>query len=81
MAGGVDEVQDVFFPVLVGIGDAHRLRLDGDAALTFQIHPVEVLIAGFAGADHAGVFEDAVGQGGLAVVDMGDDGKVADMVE
>lgn len=38
MAGGVDQVDRVFQPVLGGIFQAHGLRLDGDAALTLDIH-------------------------------------------
>ena len=81
VSGGVDEVQNVLGAVLVGVGNAHGLRLDGDASFAFQIHFVEVLVAGFAGAHHAGVFQNAVGKGGLAVIDMGDDAEITDFVE
>ena len=81
MAGRVDEVEHVLLAVLVRVGDAHGLGLDGDAAFALKVHAVEVLFTGFACRDDAGVFEDAVGQRGLAVVDMRNDGEVADMAE
>ena len=59
----------------------HVLGLDRDAPLALEVHRVEVLLAHVAGVDGAGELEDAVGQRGLAVVDVGDDGEVADAGE
>ena len=81
VSGRVDEVQLIFLSVGSHIGDAHGLRLDGDAALAFQIHLVQVLLAGLALADDLGQLKDAVGKGGLAVVDMGDDAEIANMIQ
>ena len=81
VAGGVDEVEDVLPPVFVRVGDAHGLGLDGDAALALQVHLVQILIAGFAVADQARVFEDTIGQGGFAVVDVGDNAEIADVIQ
>ena len=79
---GVDEVQD---DLLVGaVLPAHRprqpdvLRLDRDAALALDVHAVEVLRAHVPSLDHPGELQHAVGQGGLAVVDVGDDAEVPD---
>jgi len=52
------------------------LRLDGDATFAFQFHFIKVLVFFLAVADHAGEFENAVGQGRLAMVDMGDDAEI-----
>ncbi len=41
---GVDEVQDIGLPVPGLIREAHRLRLDGDAALALELHGVEHLL-------------------------------------
>ena len=68
MAGRVDDAQDVVFPF-----ETNVLRLDGDAALALQVHGVEVLGAHVAGVDGARELEDAVGEGGFAVVDVCDD--------
>ena len=75
VAGGVDEVEDVVLPA-----DPDVLRLDGDAPLALEVHGVEVLLAHEARVDRAGQLEDAVRQGRLAVVDMADDGEIADAV-
>ena len=73
VAGRVDQVEGVALP-----GDPHVLDLDGDAPLALEVHRVEVLLAHVPGVDGAGQLEDAVGQRGLAVVDVGDDREVAD---
>jgi hypothetical protein len=83
MAGRVDQVQDVILAVLGAVVEAHRLRLDGDAALALDVHVVEhLLLAGhLAGVEAAGELDEAVGERRLAMVDMGDDGEVADVLE
>jgi hypothetical protein len=55
----------------------HRGGLDRDAALAFEVHGVEHLLAHLAGGDGAGDLEEAVGECGLAVVDVGDDAEIA----
>ena len=80
MAGRVDQVQVVGLTVGGVVLDPHRLRLDRDPALALEVHRVEHLRLHFLRIDGAGDLEDAVGQGGLAVVDVGDDREVADVV-
>ena len=77
MAGRVDEVQFVEAPVVLE-RHPHGLRLDGDAALALEVHRVEHLLAHLARGKRARQFEHAVGEGGLAVVDVRDDAEVAD---
>ena len=53
---------------------------DGDAALALQVvavhHPLfDALVV----AEDVGLTEDRVDQGGLAVIDVGDDGHIADV--
>jgi hypothetical protein len=55
--------------------------LDGDAALALEVHGVEELFLGFALLDGAGGFKEAVGKGGLAMVDVRDDAKVAGVLD
>ena len=76
VAGRVDQVEDV-----AGVFDADVLRLDGDAPLPLDVHRVEVLLAHEAGVDGTGDLEDAVRQRRLAVVDVADDGEVADALD
>ena len=81
VAGRVQQVELVLRAVLGLVGYADGLGLDGDAALALDVHAVEVLFLGLALAHEARDAEDAVGQRGLAVVDVGDDAEVADALE
>src|SRR5581483_9415755 len=47
-------------------------------SLALELHAVEKLRGLLALADGAGIFEKAIRQSGLAVVDVGDDGKIPD---
>ena len=73
---GVDEVQRVWHVVL-HVLDADGRGFDRDAAFTFQIHRVEHLGFGLTIRDRAGGLQQSIGQGALAVINVGDDGKVA----
>ena len=78
VAGGVDEVQFVNLTV-PHVVHRHGGGLDGDAPLALQIHVVEGLLARIAFIHDAGALQHAVGQGGLAVIDVRDDAEVADV--
>ena len=74
VAGGVDDVD-----LGVVVVDGGVFGEDGDAALFFEVVGVhDALGDGFVGAEGAGLAEHGVDEGGLAVVDVGDDGDVAD---
>ena len=79
---GVDHVEDGGVARLIALAHhprhAHGLRLDRDAALALDVHPVEVLRAHLPRVDHPGDLQHPVGQRRLAVVDVGDDAEVAD---
>ena len=75
----VDEVQDVGLPVGRRVVQADRVRLDRDATLALQVHAVEHLGFHLASLQRTGDLEEAVSQGRLAVVDVGDDREVADI--
>ncbi len=79
VAGGVDQVELVFLAVARDVLHAHGVRLDGDAALALQVHGVEHLLLHLARRERSGELEQAVGQRALAVVDVGDDGEIADV--
>ena len=75
VAGGVDDV-DLDAPV----GDRGVLGEDGDAALALQVVRVHDQLADLLVlAEHVGLLEQAIDQGGLAVVDVRDDGDVAEV--
>ena len=78
VTGGVDEVEFIQVAVLRLVLDLDSARLDGNAALTFQVHVVQQLVFHLTQRDGLCLFQDAVGECGLAVVDVGDDAEVAD---
>ena len=81
VAGRVDEVEHVILAVARAIIEPHRLRLDGDAALALDIHRIEHLLDHFARFEPAGELDQPVGERRFAVVDMGDDGEIADIFD
>ena len=81
VAGGVDQVQDIGLTVLGGIFDPHGVGLDRDAALALDIHRVEELRLHIAFGHRPRHLDQPVGEGGFAVVDMGHDGEVTDVIE
>jgi hypothetical protein len=75
VAGRVDQVDPHALP-----GHRGALRQDRDAALALEIVRVHGPLGDdLPGAEGAGAPEQPVDQGGLAVVDVGDDGDVADV--
>ena len=80
MTGGVDQVQVVGPAVTRNVGERRRLRLDGDAALTLDVHRIKHLRLHLTVGQAAATMDDAIGQGGFTVVDVGDDGEVADVI-
>jgi hypothetical protein len=55
------------------------MGLDGDAALTFQIHGIQYLGLHLACRQGAGQLKQPVRQGGFAVVNVGDNCEIADV--
>jgi hypothetical protein len=56
------------------------LRLDRDAALALEVHRVEHLLFHLSIGEPAAALDDAIGQRALAVVDVGDDREIPDVV-
>ena len=76
VTGGVHDVDlDVF------VGDRRVLGNDGDAALALQIHLVhDALGDGLVGAEDAALLEHPVHQGRLAVVNVGDNRDIPQVI-
>src|SRR5690606_15348250 len=73
VAGGVEDVDAVAAP-----GDGGVLGQDGDAALLFLVVAVhDPLGQHGAFGKGAGLLQELVDKGGLAIVDVGDDGDIA----
>ena len=76
MPRGVDEVEGVLlFPAAVK--EAAGLEFYGYAALLFDVHVVEELFLHLARGDSPRLFDEAVGESALAVVDVRDYAEVA----
>ena len=70
MARGVDEVELVGLAVLGSVVQGNGAGFDGDAALPLDVHVIEDLILHDALVHALGQLQNAVRQGGLAVVDV-----------
>src|SRR5438093_9283554 len=80
MTRRIDQIEGVFVSVLRLIVEHDRTGLDGDAALALQIHVVEHLIVHLADLDRTRLLQQTIGEGRLAVVDVGDDGEVPNVL-
>ena len=81
VAGGVHQVELIGLAVLGGVVEAHGLRLNGDAALFLNVHVIKDLLGHLTRGEASGELDQPVSEGRLAMVDMRDDGKVADFGE
>src|SRR6185437_5732386 len=82
VSGGVDDVDPPFFAARIGPADRGVLGKDGDAALALQVVAVHHAVGhGGAFRQGAGLLQKLVDQRGLAVVDVGDDRDVAEVLD
>ena len=86
VAGGVDDVDGDAVGLAGGLGsraavtDGGVLREDGDALLALEVTGVHrTFVDVLVGAEGAGLPEHGIDEGGLAVVDVGNDGDIADV--
>ena len=77
---GIDEVEFVDFAVFRLVFEGCGLRLDGDAAFALKVHAVQDLFAHFSVGETPATLNESVGERGLAVVDVGDDRKIPDVL-
>ena len=77
MTRGINHVEDILSAVDTP-RQTHSLRLNGNTALALNVHTVEVLGTHGAIIDNARELKHPVGQRGLPVVDVGNDGEIAD---
>jgi hypothetical protein len=80
MTGRVDQVEVVDLAVARLVLQGRGLRLDGDATLFLKVHGVQNLRAHLALLQTATALDEPVGQRGFAVIDMGNDRKISDVV-
>ncbi len=79
MAGRINEIKDVVFPIAGTVVQPDRFSFNGDAAVFFKVHVVENLSGHFALGERPSQFEQSIGKRGLAMVDMGDDRKISNV--
>ena len=75
----VDQVEDILLPVQRLVVDPHGLGLDRDATLPLDVHAVEHLRLHIAQRNSLRLLDEAISEGGFAMVDVGDDGEIADV--
>ena len=79
MARGINEVELIGFAVIGLVAHRHGAGLDRNAALLLNVHIVQHLIGHGALVNAVGQLQHTVGQGGFAVVDVGNNAEVADV--
>jgi len=67
-------------PVAGGVGKGDGVRLDRDPTLPLEVHGVEDLVAELPVFHRPAALDEAVGERRFAVIDVGDDAEVADVV-
>ena len=80
VARRVDQVELVFLAVIGVVVHGNGAGFDGNAALAFQLHVVQNLVLHGALVHAVGQLQNTVRQCGLAVVNVGNDTKVANIV-
>jgi len=77
MSGCVDKVELILLPVFGFVLHPHRVGFDSYTPLPFKIHVIEDLILHFLSADSTCQFQKTVGEGGFAVVNMGNNTEIS----
>ena len=80
VTGRVDEVKAIDQVVAGLVLEADGPRLDRDPLLALEVHRIEDLAHHLAPLDRVGLFQQPVGERGLAVIDVRDDREVAQAV-
>ena len=63
-----------------GVPHLNGVALDGNSTLSLQIHVVQGLLLELALTHRSGLLEKAIRQSALAVIDVGDDAEVANVL-
>ena len=79
MSRGIDEIELVSLAILRPIVEGDALGFDSDASLPLQIHGITYLFGHLPFAQATAKLYEAISNGRFAVIDVRDDGKVADM--
>ena len=80
MTGRIDEIQLIDLAGDRFERERDALRLDGDAPLPLQIHRVEHLGLHLPRIETAAFLDESIRQSRFAVINMSNDGKIADIL-
>ena len=78
MSRSINQVEVINFAVFGFVIECRSLGLNGDAPFTLNIHRIENLRFHFAIRKTATKLNNAIGKGRFAVINVGDDRKIAD---
>ena len=81
MPGGIDEIELVGLAVARRVIEGDTLCLDCYSALTLDIHRIEHLFLHLAGRKTPTVLNKTISQSRLAMINMGNNRKIADVPE
>src|SRR5450759_4468772 len=81
MTGGVDQVENIVDAGVRAIIKPYGLSFDRNAPLPLQIHFIKKLVLLVPVGNRTGILKKAVCQGRFAVVDVSDNGEVADSAD
>lgn len=81
MTGRIDEIELVADAVFGLILQGNALGFDGNAPLPLQIHGITNLVSHLPVAQTTTGLDEPIGYGGFTMIDMGNNGKVADMLK
>ena len=80
MPGRIDQIEVIGLAIERLVLERRRLGLDGDPALFLDVHRVQHLGFHLARLETATALDQAVGQGGLAMINVRNDRKISDVI-
>ena len=78
MAGSIDQIDLISFAIFGFVVHGDGMGFDGDASFPFEIHGIEDLRLHIARGNGMRELQEAIGDCRLAMVDVGNDRKIAD---
>ena len=76
MSRCVDQIENIFFPILCLIDGTNRLRFDCDASLPLQLHIIKNLGLHLPACQKSGLLNDPVRQSRFPVINMCNDAEI-----
>ena len=80
MAWSINEIQMIGNSILGLVVEHDALGLDGDAPFTLYIEGIEDLLLHLPIRQASTLLDKPIGNSGLAMVNMGNDGKISDVL-